>query len=221
MHPHVPLPWERLLWSGRARFPHASRARYILTDFRLVRIDGHEIVEIALHDIGDVHRNESRLDRLSGTSTITVQSRRTADTVVLHGIRRGHQFAALLDLLSGEPRAVLDVDAINATLSWNPRVTSRGYRESLAGLAIVLIAVFGVAIGLHGKADAVVYSPDDRIYPNGQKRSQAEIVAFMQRDVMPWARVTPPQSNDKNMNKEMTSGLCFFIWETPASGLGA
>jgi hypothetical protein len=188
--PEVPLPWERLLWSGRARFPRAPRARYLLTDFRIVRIDGDQVAEIGLHDIAEVHRSQSRLDRLTGTSTLTIHSRGTADVVVLHAVQRGQQLAALLELLSGETRAPLDVDAIDAALSWNPHVTRGGYRESVAGLAIVLIAVFGVAIGLHGKAEALVYSPDDPIYPNGEKRSRAEIEEFMQRDVMPWARVT-------------------------------
>jgi len=186
----VPLPWERLLWSGRARFPRAPRARYLLTDFRIVRIDGDQVAEIGLHDIAEVHRSQSRLDRLTGASTLTIHSRGTADMVVLHAVQRGQQLAALLELLSGETRAPLDVDAIDAALSWNPHVTRGGYRESVAGLAIVLIAVFGVAIGLHGKAEALVYSPDDSIYPNGEKRSRAEIEEFMQRDVMPWARVT-------------------------------
>jgi hypothetical protein len=190
VHPEVPLPWERLLWSGRARFPRAPRARYLLTDFRIVRLDRDHVVEIGLHDIGDVHRSESRLDRLTGTSTLTIHSRTTADTLVLHAVPRAQQLAALLELLSGETRAPLDVDAINAALAWSPRVTRGGYRESVAGLAIVLIAVFAAAIGLRGRAEALVYSPDDRIYPNGRKQSRADIEEFMQREVMPWARVT-------------------------------
>jgi hypothetical protein len=190
VHPEVPLPWERLLWSGRARFPRAPRARYFLTDFRIVRTDGDRLVEIGLHDIGDVHRSQSRLDRLTGTSTLTIHSRGTADPVVLHAVRQGQQLAALLELLSGESRAPLDVAGIDAALSWSPRVTRGRYHESVAGIALVVIAVFGVVIGLHGKAEMLVYSPDDPIYPNGEKRSRAEIEVFMQRDVMPWARVT-------------------------------
>jgi hypothetical protein len=192
VHHQVPLPWERLIWSGRARLPHTSRPRYFLTDFRLVRVDRRELSEIALHDIGDVLLSESRLDRVIGTSTIEVHSRCTGQRIILHGVRRGQQLAALLELVSGDTVTPLDVDAINATLSWNPRISrdGNGYRESLAGLAVILVAVFGVGLGLHGKADVLVYSPDDRIYPNGQKRSRAEIVAFMQREVMPWARVT-------------------------------
>jgi hypothetical protein len=190
VHPEVPLPWERLLWSGRARFPRAPRARYLLTDFRVVRIDGDRVAEIGLHDIAEVQRSQSRLDRLTGTSTLTIHSRSTAEPVVLHAVGQGQQLAALLELLSGEPHAPLDVDAIEAALSWSPGVTRGSYRESVAGVLVVLIAVFGVAVGLHGRAGALVYSADDPIYPNGRKRSLAEIEEFMQRDVMPWARVT-------------------------------
>ena len=48
----VPLPWEHLLWSCRSVWPPG--ARYVLTDFRLVRVDGHRSSEIAVHDIGEV-----------------------------------------------------------------------------------------------------------------------------------------------------------------------
>lgn len=185
----VPLTWERLLWSGHPVFPHARGTRYVLTDFRLVRIDGDQAADIALHDIAEIHRSESRLDRLTGTSTITVQSRRRTEALVLHRVRRGAQLAALLELLSAEIRAPLDADAVNAALAWDPGGAGKGYREALAAAAIGLIAMFGVVIGLHGTTAPIAYSPDDPIYPNGQKRSRAEIVRFMENDVMPWARV--------------------------------
>lgn len=35
----------------------------------------------------------------------------------------------------------------------------------------------------------VVYGDQDPVRPRGTKRPQAEIVAFMEQDVMPWARV--------------------------------
>ena len=184
----VPLPWERLLWSGRAMFPHAPRVRYFLTDFRLVCIDGDRLAELALDDIDEVQRSQSRLDRLTRRSTITVRSRRATRPLVLRGIRRGHQLAALLELLSGDPRPALDADAVRAALAWSPRVADSGFREVAAMYIIVVVAVFGVAIGLHGTAAPESYSPDDPIAPSGEKRARAEIVRFMQTDVMPWAR---------------------------------
>lgn len=177
-----------MLWSGRPAFPGVARARFFLTDLRLVGADGDRTVEMALYDIGEVRTTRSRLDRLIGTATITVHSRRAGNAVVLRGVRRSAHLAALLELLAGEPRARLDVEEVKAALTWNPRETASGVREGLAGLAAVFIASFGVGIGLHGKTAAVVYSPEDPISPNGQKRSRGEIVEFMEADVMPWAR---------------------------------
>ena len=55
----VPLPWERLLWSGRSAY--APRTRYVLTDFRLVRLSSHEADELAIQDIADIQRRIARL----------------------------------------------------------------------------------------------------------------------------------------------------------------
>ena len=73
-----PLPWERLLWSGRPlRLPaRLAGDQYFLTDFRLVRASRTCADEIALDDIGDIFRTETPLDRLLGTSTIVVHPRR-------------------------------------------------------------------------------------------------------------------------------------------------
>jgi len=147
--------------------------------------------ELAIHDIGDVDRSESQFDRLVGTSTIRVaprDPRRT--TIVLRGIRSGAQLAALLELLSGDPRAAADPESIRATLQWEPRAPSSGAAEALAAIALVLIAVVAVAIGLHGRTADIAYPADDAIYPRGQKKSRAEIVQLMDAEVMPWARAT-------------------------------
>ena len=191
----VPLPWERLLWSGRPAFhlpqPRTRRVRYALTDFRVVRADGAESGEVALHEVGDVRRTESRLDRLLGTSTIEVQPRDPARAaIVLGGVRRGAQLAALIELLAADPRAVADPESVRAAMAWEPRTTSTGAREALAGLAAVVIAVCGVVIGFHGTPITATYQHDDPIYPDGRKRDQDAIVRFMTTDVMPWARET-------------------------------
>ncbi|MEK7862610.1 MAG: hypothetical protein AAB295_05030, partial [Chloroflexota bacterium] len=115
---------------------------------------------------------------------------RAGSAVVLKGVRQGEHLAALLELLSGEPRAPLDAEAFDTALRWDPRGESTGRREALAIVAAAVIAVFGVAIGLHGKTAPVVYSPDDPIYPGGEKRDRGEIVRFMEVEVMPWARTT-------------------------------
>lgn len=187
----IPLPWERLLWSGRPlRIGLRVRGeRYTLTDLRLVRVAGDEVEELALNDIGEVVRTESRFDRVRGTSTLAVHPRRRgAPPIVLSAIRRGGSLAALLELLSGDPHATRDADAIRAALAWNPRPPAGPYREAVGAVAAMLVAIVAVVAGLHGKAAPVVFAADDAIEPDGIKKSQAEIIAFMELDVMPWAR---------------------------------
>jgi hypothetical protein len=55
---------------------------------------------------------------------------------------------------------------------------------------VALIALLAVAIGLRGTTAAIIFAPDDAIAPGGNKRSEAEIIRFMESDVMPWARKT-------------------------------
>jgi hypothetical protein len=57
----VLLPWERLLWSARPWQPRPllRGERYLLTDFRLLCITRRTIAELALDDIGEIHRTES------------------------------------------------------------------------------------------------------------------------------------------------------------------
>jgi hypothetical protein len=193
VYPQVPLPWERLLWSSRPWRPASRLAgeRYLLTDFRLVRIVRGEVEELALDEVGEIHRSESFVDRVFGTSTITIHRRLDADApLVLGGVRRGAQLAALLELLASDPHAPREAGAVRSALAWEPRPPAFDLRQALAGFFGVLIAIFAVAIGLHGKTTTAPFASDDAIAPNGQKRSVPEIVAFMEAEVMPWARDT-------------------------------
>jgi hypothetical protein len=186
-----PLPWERLLWTGRSRrlARLVAGERYFLTDFRIVRLARGEAAELAIQDIGDVARVESRLDRLLGTSTIVVHSKRVAPPIVIAGIRRGAQLAAVLELMAGDPRARLDPDAIRAALTFEPRSRAAG-RELAAAVAVVLMAAAAVVFGFRSRPIDVRYAADDALAPNGVKRSEAEIMAFMEARVLPWAKTT-------------------------------
>ena len=122
----VPLPWERSLWSAHAWWTLGRR--YVLTDFRLVVVDGQHSDEIALGDIREVLRTETWLDRLAGTSTLTVLSRTSRQNpVVLTGVRRGAQLAAFLELLSTTHAESLDDDAVKAALSEQHNIEIRGF----------------------------------------------------------------------------------------------
>src|SRR5207237_3161315 len=138
--------------------------------FRLVHVRGAASEELAIHDVRDVQRTQSVLERVIGTSSIVVTGPdRSRPPIVLRSIRHGAQLAALIEWLAGDPNARLDADAVAAALAWQPRDISTGYSESMAGAAAVLIAIAAVVIGLHGKSAAVAYGPDDAIYPSGLK----------------------------------------------------
>ena len=188
----IPLPWERLLWSGRSSFGFSARDRWIITDFRLICQAADAVDEIVLRDIDDVVRTETRLDLAMGTSTIVVRPRDARQTaIVLHRVRHGQQLAALLELLSGEPGVALDAPAVAAAMAWNPQRRPGGRREALTAAAGVLLAIFAVVAGLHGTgAPLPAYAPDDAIAPGGHKRDRADIARYMEQEVLPWARET-------------------------------
>jgi hypothetical protein len=182
----VPLSWERELWRCRSLWPPGER--YVLTDFRLVCIAGDRSDELALQDVADIERTESRLDRILNTSSLVVQVRHQArPPFLLKHIRRGAQFAALLDLIAADPRGSFDAATVRALMAREPQV-GKLYGKMLVALMVLLVAVFAGAVGLHGKATAVVYPDDDAIYPRGIKRDRQAITAFMERDVLPWAK---------------------------------
>ena len=73
---NAPLPWERLLWSSRPwrLTPWIAGERYVLTDFRLVRVTRKSTQEVALDDVADIRRVESRADRILGAHVSNVRT---------------------------------------------------------------------------------------------------------------------------------------------------
>ena len=174
--------WERRLWEGR---------RYVLTDLRLIATDREH--EISLDDIGDIHRSQSFVQTVLGLSTLDVRHRNPRRRgVVLRHVRRGSQLAALIELLATDRLARATTDAAaaaRAMMTWEPRVRTAGTREALTAIGVMIIGLVAVVVGLHGRTPGISYPEDDAIYPRGQKKDRQEIVRFMERTVMPWARV--------------------------------
>src|SRR5262249_33984231 len=106
---------------------------------------------------------------------------------VVGDIRHGDRLAAVLELLAEDPHA--DNDAIRAALTWEPRAPA-AYREAIGAIAAVLVAIVAALIGIRGNRFATSYAYDDAIQPGGTKRPMVEIVRYMDREVMPWARRT-------------------------------
>jgi len=217
-----PLPWERVLWSGRPlRLVARIRGeRFFLTDFRLIRVTRHLLEEVVLHDIGEVQRSESRLDKALGTSTIIVRPRRrSVAPLVLTGIRRGAAFAALLELLSGDPLATANAESVRAALEWTPQPLT-AYSGAVGALAAIAIAVASVVVGLHGSAAPITFASDDAIEPGGMKKSRADIVQFMEAEVLPWARgaLAPIKGGPDRVTCETCHGRDAVArdWQMPA-----
>lgn len=183
-----PLPWEQTIWTGRSTV--APRVRYGLTDLRLVRSRGSHHDELAVYDIGDVRLSRTPLQRLLGTSTVVVHAReRRRPPITLAHIRRGPQLAAILELLSTDPLGSIDSAALRNALDWKPAEPVSHRRELVTGLVALVCTLMFVVIGLQGQTPpAVTYAADDAIRPSGVKRDEAEIIAFMETAVMPWAR---------------------------------
>lgn len=194
-----PLEWERVLWSGRAGFfAGLSRIgqRYHVTDFRVV-VDartGPPIREIAVLDIGAVDLRQTRWQRLRGTGTLIIRSKRErVDPLVLADIRPGPQLALVLQLLATD-RLGVDFDSASLKGAIADRRADPFHRTRMrvTTAALVLGATTATLVGLRiPHVDSRVrHAADDPLYPNGQKSDRASIVAFMEREVMPVAQRT-------------------------------
>jgi hypothetical protein len=59
---------------------------------------------------------------------------------------------------------------------------------AVAAPVVVLVALAAIGISLSGHAVPEHFPDDDAVRPRGVRRPRAEIVAFMENEVMPWAR---------------------------------
>ncbi len=188
-----PLAWERLLWSAR---PGAVRrllqpaVRYVLTDFRLVvRRRRRTVTELALDDIVNVELEQAALQRVLGTSTVRIHSKLGAEPLVLHDIDHGPQLALILQLLAADGHLTpLDEDFVRSALGPGAAPLVGPKRGLIAAATAVCVFAFGIgSLARHKTIAPVTYAAEDPIAPAGQRRPTAEIVAFMRREVMPFA----------------------------------
>ena len=178
-----PLPFEQIRWRTR---------RFALSDFRFVALRGGAVVgEIAIHDIASIDVEPSLVERLTGCGTFIVRSARRGDREVrLPRVRAVRRQALKLDLLIGEARGLPPSDAVaGLPLSslWSLPVSLR-LHVIFAGPVLVLLTLVVIGIGLSGHTVRVDYPDDDAVRPGGVRRPQADVLAFMEHEVMPWAR---------------------------------
>ncbi|HUP39522.1 MAG TPA: hypothetical protein VM115_05350 [Vicinamibacterales bacterium] len=192
-----PLPWEQVLWSASPAFPvrlWRTGTEYAFTNFRLVvRRNDRTIAELALDDIESVGLTQTWLQRASGTSTVHAFSKRDGSVLRLTDIHHGPQLALVLQLrvteLFGDDTKSLDAEFFRRALAPGaPPILRPRYGLAVAAtLAVALLFGF-VGLAPHSSLPPVAYAFDDSIVPHGSRRSTEEIVSFMERDVMPFAR---------------------------------
>ena len=191
-----PLAWEQVLWSASPQLPvrlWRSRTEYAFTNFRLVvKRKNRTLDELALADIDAVSLTQTWWQRAAGTSTVHVSSNRRGSALHLANIQHGPQLALVLQLRATElfgDDMNLDADFFRRALGPTTPPLLRPHRA----FALVATIFFAVAIGIiqlarHSSLPPVVYAFDDSIVPRGSRRSAEEIVTFMEREVMPFAR---------------------------------
>jgi hypothetical protein len=178
-----PLPWEQLRWGTR---------RLAVSDFRVVRLSrGTPSAEIALHDVAAIRVEPSFVEHLTGVGTVIIDSARSSDPGIrVTGVFRARHIALRLTLLIADIRGIPPDESI-ADLPipsrWKVPSSTR-LQGTLVGPALVLLTLLVIVIGLSGHHVPVAYNADDPVRPHGVSRSRAEIVAFMESEVMPWAR---------------------------------
>jgi hypothetical protein len=169
------------------------------------------VQELALDDVAGVRLRQNWCERLAATSTVEIASRRLNSTVQLRGIHQGPQLALVLQLLCTR-RIGTDIDrqfVASALAPDAPRLLRP--RMGLVVAAMVAFALtFGViGVARHRSLAPVSYAANDPIAPNGHRRPPAEIAAFMEKDVMPFARrvLAPIAGGAGNVRCETCHGV--------------
>ena len=192
-----PLPWEQVLWSESPAFPASCwriQTEYAFTSFRLViKRKNRTVQEIALVDIESVSLSQAWWQQITGTSTVHIFSKRDGSALDVENIRHGPQLALVLQLrateLFGDDTRALDAEFFRSALGPAAPSILRPRRGFALAATLVLFLMFGiVALTRQSSLPQVMYAEDDPVAPHGDRRSTEEIIAFMEREVMPFAR---------------------------------
>ena len=129
---------------------------------------------------------------LRGTSTVRVSSRRSRAPLELANIRHGPQLALILQLrateLFGDEWRALDPEFFQSALGPGAASILRPHQGLVLAAVDARARVRGVGLTRVSSLPPVLYEADDPVAPHGSRRSSSEIAAFMERDVMPFAR---------------------------------
>lgn len=163
---------------------------YALTDFRVVvRRSDRTAREVVIDDIVRIELCRSLGQRLFGTRTLRIHTRR-AHTLAIANLGRSAHLALVLELLAVDRLAGTLDEAIlrNAVAKARPARVRVGPASAAAAALVSLAALIILGLARFETLAPVVYAIDDPIAPAGHRRSRAEIMAFMEGEVMPFAR---------------------------------
>ncbi|MBI1874599.1 MAG: hypothetical protein HYS05_12055 [Acidobacteria bacterium] len=188
------FPWEELIWRGRPGpfGPAGARgARYTLTDFRLV-VSGPSQpgTELAFDAIQIIEWQRSRPQRMFGRADLLLRGSLAREPIVLADIPRRACLLLVEQVLACNPAAWVEPGLEDAFMGkLEARVPSALPQPQMALVPpLVMLTMLLIAISLKGNDFSIAYPADDAIAPGGHKRPTAEIIAFMESDVMPFAR---------------------------------
>jgi hypothetical protein len=182
-----PLSWERVLWQARPARASLARLRgerYALTDLRLVRHVSGNIEELLLQDAAALRLRRHWIDRLGGWCTLCLEGA-NGRAIELRALPVGQALELVLQVLAHAPSSIR-LESSVVPLALDP---PRPLRSGLLAAIVVPLALAVVVAGrLQGNELSILYPPDDAIVPGGVKRDRAQIEAFMEQEVMPFAR---------------------------------
>ena len=188
-----PLAFEQVLWSSSPAFPVSwTGVTYAFTDLRLVvRRGKRTIQELPIDDIHTVRLTQNRWQRITGTSSVQVTSGRDGSVLRLAHIHHGLQLALVLQLRATElfEGRALNADFFRSALGPAAPSILRP-NPGFAFAAILAFALIASIVGLarNSSLPPIVYADNDPVAPHGDRRAAPEIAAFMEREVMPFAR---------------------------------
>jgi hypothetical protein len=182
------MAWERVLWTARP-WPRRAGAMYVLTDLRFVAREGADEESFPLDEIVELDvRPPTLFERLfQRHSVILTRRARAGRSFVLSHLSR-RQILALVHQLVGREEVELTIDP--ALVEEAVRSAAPVRFKSIVAAATAALTLAVVATQIKGAAPAINYPDHDAIYPRGVKRDTGEILRYMERDVMPWARRT-------------------------------
>jgi hypothetical protein len=182
------MAWERVLWTARP-WPRRAGALYVLTDLRFVARDGSEEESFPLDEILELDvRPPTLLERFIQRHSVILTRHPRAGRALILSHLSWRQILALVQQLVGREEVELTIDP--ALVEEAVRSAAPVPIKSIVAAATAALALAFVATQIKGAEPAIRYPTHDAIYPGGVKRDTADIMRFMERDVMPWARQT-------------------------------